>query len=415
MHYRTLFEEKVNVLKASGEYRVFRQIDRICGEYPLCHMNGNSEDRGVIWCSNDYLNMAQHPTVLEAMVRAIWSHGAGAGGSRNIGGSHAFFTDLERSLADWHQKEAALVFPTGFSSNDATLQCLLRMFDCCQVFSDAKNHASIVNGIRSTRVTRHVFAHNDVNDLAKKLETAPKNTPKIIVFESIYSMDGDIAPIKEIVALAKRFNALTYLDEVHAVGMYGPRGAGIAAELGLEKQIDIIQGTMAKAIGVIGGYIAGTTALIDAVRSYCTGFIFTTALPPAVVAACYASIEHLKNSETERHALLTKSWTLRRQLHQANIPVMNCSETHILPVLIGDAVKCTQAANFLAENYRIYIQPINSPTVAKGTERFRINVTPRHTTAHIQELVEALQDTFHKFEIPFLQPRKTYEPAISAE
>lgn len=415
MRYRNLFEDKVNALKASGEYRVFRQIDRVCGEYPQCHLNGNYDERTVIWCSNDYLNMSQHPSVLEAMALAIRSHGAGAGGSRNIGGSHSYYVDLERSLADWHDKEAALVFPTGFSSNDATLQCLLRLLDNCQVFSDAGNHASIINGIRSARATRHIFAHNDVNDLAKKLEAAPVDAPKVIVFESVYSMDGDIAPIQEIVTLAKQYNALTYLDEVHAVGMYGPRGAGIAAELGLDNQIDIIQGTMAKAVGVIGGYIAGSLPLIDAVRSYCTGFIFTTALPPAVVAACYASIEHLKKSETERHSLLAKSWVFRRRLNEARIPVMSCSETHILPVSIGNAVKCTQAANYLAEKHCIYIQPINSPTVAQGTERFRINVTPCHTDTHIRELVEALQDTFYKFEIPFLQPRRGCEPTISIE
>ncbi|MDY6930124.1 MAG: 5-aminolevulinate synthase, partial [Pseudomonadota bacterium] len=292
---------------------------------------------------------------------------------------------------------------------------LLRLLDNCQVFSDAGNHASIINGIRSARATRHIFAHNDVNDLAKKLEAAPVDAPKVIVFESVYSMDGDIAPIQEIVTLAKQYNALTYLDEVHAVGMYGPRGAGIAAELGLDNQIDIIQGTMAKAVGVIGGYIAGSLPLIDAVRSYCTGFIFTTALPPAVVAACYASIEHLKKSETERHSLLAKSWVFRRRLNEARIPVMSCSETHILPVSIGNAVKCTQAANYLAEKHCIYIQPINSPTVAQGTERFRINVTPCHTDTHIRELVEALQDTFYKFEIPFLQPRRGCEPTISIE
>ncbi|WP_347276514.1 5-aminolevulinate synthase [Chromohalobacter canadensis] len=287
------------------------------------------------------------------------------------------------------------------------------MLDNCQVFSDANNHASIINGIRSTSATRHIFTHNDVSDLAKKLEAAPVGAPKIIVFESVYSMDGDIAPLSEIVALAERHNALTYLDEVHAVGMYGPRGAGIAAELGIASRIDIIQGTMAKAVGVIGGYITGSAPLIDAIRSFCTGFIFTTALPPAVVAACQASIEHLKVSDTERHTLLTKSGLLRQKLQEACIPVMSCSETHILPVPIGDAVKCTQAAKHLADTYGIYIQPINSPTVAQGTERFRLNITPCHTDIHIQELVVALQNTFKKLDIPFLSSRRGEEATIT--
>lgn len=405
MDYQGFFEDKINSLKKTGAYRDFRYIDRVCGKYPLCYINGNSKNQGIIWCSNDYLNMSQHPVVLDAMVSAVRSHGAGSGGSRNIGGSHSFFKDLEDSLAKWHGKESALVFPTGFSSNDATLQCLLRMFDNCHVFSDAKNHASIINGIRSTRATRYVFEHNDVNDLACKLEHAPLNSPKIIVIESIYSMDGDISPIREIVELAKRYKALTYLDEVHAVGIYGKDGSGISSEFEIESEVDIVQGTMAKSVGVVGGYIAGSLAIIDAVRSYCSGFIFTTALPPAVVAACHASVEHLKASHEERQDLLEKTKVLRGRLWESRIPVMSCSDTHIIPIPIGSDEKCKKAANYLISAWGIYIQPINSPTVEKGTERFRVNVTPNHTNCEINNLVDALRDTFCKFEISFLDRR----------
>ncbi|MGN8198374.1 5-aminolevulinate synthase [Salinisphaera sp. RV14] len=412
--YQSLFREKVDLLKESGEYRVFRRIDRRCGEYPTCYMGGDKPGQGVVWCSNDYLNMSQHPDVLDAMFAALRTHGAGSGGSRNIGGTHGFFDELEESLAEWHGKESALVFPTGFSSNDATLQCLLRIIPNCHVFSDASNHASIINGIRGTKATCHVFAHNDVSDLEAKLSAIPLDTPKIVVFESVYSMDGDIAPISEIVDLAEQHNALTYLDEVHAVGMYGPRGSGLAAKLGIDHRIDIIQGTMAKAVGIIGGYIASRETITDAVRSYCTGFIFTTALRPAVVAGCSASISHLKRSATERSELARKTSLLRDCLARSAIPVMACSETHILPVPVRDAKKCTLAANYLADEHGIYIQPINSPTVPQGTERFRVNVTPCHTYEHIEALSKALADTFEVFEITRSRGRPSREEAISA-
>lgn len=412
--YQSLFKQQLDTLKETGEYRVFRRIDRHCGEYPICHMGGDNPGQGVIWCSNDYLNMSQHPDVLDAMVKALRTHGAGAGGSRNIGGTHGFFDELEESLAEWHGKESALVFPTGFSSNDATLQCLLRIIPRCHVFSDASNHASIINDIRGAKATCHVFAHNDVNDLETKLSAVPLNTPKIVVFESVYSMDGDIAPISEIVELAERHNALTYLDEVHAVGMYGPRGSGLAAKLGIDHRIDIIQGTMAKAVGIIGGYIAGQEAVVDAVRSFCTGFIFTTALPPAVVAGCSASVSHLKRSTVERDELARKTSLLRHCLDQAAIPVMECSDTHILPVPVRDAKKCTLAANYLADEHGIYIQPINSPTVPQGTERFRVNVTPCHTDEQIEALSNALADTFEVFGIARSGDREHRKEAVSA-
>ncbi|WP_306767932.1 5-aminolevulinate synthase [Martelella alba] len=293
-----------------------------------------------------------------------------------------------------------MVFPTGFSSNDATLQCLLRLLNDSVVISDQFNHASIINGVRSTRNERKIFRHNDLQHLEEILSAYPINRQKIIIFESIYSMDGDRAPIVGIVSLAKKYNAITYLDEVHAVGMYGHRGAGLAAELGVSDQVDIIQGTMAKAIGVIGGYIASTKELVDAIRSFATGFIFTTALPPAVVAGCYASIEYLKNHETERTALHEKTKNLRAKLAELSIPVMECSTTHVLPVLIGDAIKCKSAAERLLSVYHVYLQPINYPSVPVGTERFRVNVTPNHSEPQIAHLASSLHEVFDYFDIP---------------
>lgn len=410
--YERIISEKIQSLKASGQYREFVTINRLRGQYPLAMLNGDSEtDPVVVWCSNDYLGMSQNPAVTEAMQDAITLYGAGSGGSRNIGGTHCQYVQLEAALADWHGKQAALVFPTGYGSNDATLQCLLRLFPDCIVFSDEKNHASIINGIRSTQADRAIFRHNDVAHLEALLAAQPLDRPKIIVFESVYSMDGDISPIEQIVDLAKRYNALTFLDEVHAIGMYGPRGAGIAAERGLADTIDIIQGTMAKAIGVIGGYITASALLIDGIRSFASGFIFTTSLPPAVVAACHASIEHLKASDAERNALHSKTALLRNALAEARIPLMESSVTHILPVRVGDAKKCKAAAERLLHLHRVYLQPINSPTVPVGTERFRVNVTPNHSEAQITYLTAALTEVFEHFEIPFATPAAVEEYA----
>ncbi|WP_202924739.1 5-aminolevulinate synthase [Photorhabdus bodei] len=286
------------------------------------------------------------------------------------------------------------------ASNDATLQCLLRLFENCIVFSDELNHASIINGICSTKVERAIFRHNDTKNLEKLLAEQPYERPRLIVFESIYSMDGDIAPIKEIVGLAKKYNALTFLDEVHAIGMYGPRGAGIAADLGIAGSIDIIQGTMAKGIGIIGGYITGSEPIIDTIRSFASGFIFTTSLPPAIVAACYASVEYLKVSDTERKKLHKKTKMLRDSFNKAGIPIMNSSEIHILPVLIGDAIKCKAVAHQLLEKHNVYLQPINSPTVPVGTERLRVNITPNHSEEQIIQLTNALTEVFLSFDMP---------------
>ncbi|MBI0424492.1 5-aminolevulinate synthase [Acinetobacter sp. ACIN00229] len=394
--YTLLAEKKVQELKDNSQYRDFTTIDRICKQYPLAKcLNTNNEV--IVWCSNDYLGMSQHQILKETMHKVIDSHGVGSGGSRNIGGTHSFFKELESSIADWHGKKAALVFPTGYSSNDATLQCLLNIYDNCIVFSDEKNHASIINGIKSSGISKKVFHHNDVNHLEELLKAEPISRPKIIAFESVYSMDGDISPIKEIVALAEKYNALTYLDEVHAIGMYGPNGSGIAASLGIANKIDIIQGTMAKAVGVIGGYVAGCNYIIDAIRSYASGFIFTTALPPSIVAACYVSIEYLKKSNIEREILTQKTKKIRCLFDEAGIPIHPDSSTHILPVIIGDSTKCKQAASYLLEKHNIYIQPINSPSVPVGTERFRINVTPNHSDEHINHLVSSLKDVFDYF------------------
>lgn len=400
--YQSLLSEKLSELKASGQYRTFVTLNRICGEYPLARLEGADDRPVVIWCSNDYLGMSQHPAVRQAMHEAIDEYGAGSGGSRNIGGTHGLYDQLEGSLADWHGKEAALVFPTGFSSNDATLQCLLRQIPDCVVISDEKNHASIINGVRATSAERQVFRHNDVAHLEELLARYPHERPKIVVFESVYSMDGDVAPIADIVALARRHNALTYLDEVHAVGMYGPRGAGLAAHVGVADQVDLIQGTMAKAIGVIGGYIVGAQWLVDAVRSFATGFIFTTSLPPAVAAGCLVSVEHLKRQAVERDRLHVQTRRLRQALASRRIAVMACSTTHVLPVLVGDAGKCKAAAERLLSVHGIYLQPIIFPSVAMGTERFRVNATPNHSDAQIDQLAEALEEVFAHFDIPLL-------------
>ncbi|UOQ92264.1 5-aminolevulinate synthase [Halobacillus shinanisalinarum] len=402
--YAEMMNNKIQSLKESGQYREFVTINRIRGQYPLAMLSGQEEEQSVVvWCSNDYLGMSQHSAVTEAAHEAIQLFGAGSGGSRNIGGTHQHYNLLESSLADWHNKEAALVYPTGYGSNDATLQCLLRLFPECIIFSDELNHASIINGIRSTKTDRAVFRHNDVEHLEGLLAAQPIDRPKIIVFESVYSMDGDVSPIKEICSLAKKYNALTFIDEVHAIGMYGPRGAGIAAELGVENQLDIIQGTMAKGIGVIGGYIAASEEMVDAIRSFASGFIFTTSLPPSIVAACNASVEHLKKSDEERNTLHRKTKILRDELYQAGIPIMKSSETHILPVLVGDAKKCKDAAKRLLEKHRVYLQPINSPTAPVGTERFRVNVTPNHTEEQILQLTDALIEVFHHFDISFVE------------
>lgn len=404
--YEDFFNEKLQDLKTSGQYRTFVTLNRMCGSYPLAEI---IEDHSsvVVWCSNDYLGMSQHPAVRKAMHLAIDRFGAGSGGSRNIGGSSELFIQLEASLAEWHNKESALVFPTGFSSNDATLQCLIRLLDNVVIISDEFNHASIINGIRATNAQRDIFKHNDVKHLEKILSQYPLSQKKIIVFESVYSMDGDVSPIAEIVALAEKYNAMTFLDEVHAIGLYGRQGAGKADEMRVADKIDIIQGTMGKAIGLIGGYISGSAVIIDTIRSFATGFIFTTSLPPTVVAGCIASLTYIKEHQELRDKLYNNTSLLRFILDEMGVPVMPCSSTHVLPVLVGSTQKCQAAAERLLKIHHIYLQPINFPSVPIGTERFRVNATPNHSSEQIRHLASSLRETFKYFDIPLIGGRQT--------
>lgn len=400
--YEELFDRKIENIKKTGQYRIFIPIDRVQGNYPLAKCNQAKNNKVIVWCSNDYLGMSQNSSVVRFAHETIDKFGMGAGGSRNIGGTSSLTCELEKNIADWLKKESALIFPTGFSSNDATLQCLIRLLDDLVVFSDENNHASIINALRQSGAKREIFKHNDVEHLITLLQKYPKNTKKLVVFESIYSMDGDVAPIKEIVEVAKEYGCFTFLDEVHAIGMYGPEGRGISAELGVNNEIDIIQGTMAKAIGTIGGFIAAKNVIIDAIRSFAPGFIFTTALPPAIIAASTESIKIIRSSPDLRQKLQIQTQKLRRALINKSIPVMQCSTTHVLPVLVGDAGKCKSAANMLLDQHGIYVQPINFPSVPRGSDRFRINATPNHTDEQITQLAYALRQTFDELDIPLL-------------
>ncbi|MCQ9301430.1 5-aminolevulinate synthase [Staphylococcus hyicus] len=395
--YKNLFQNKISELKENGNYREFTEVNRVSSKYPLA--KGENGQEIVVFCSNDYLGMSQNESVITAMTNALNDFGAGAGGSRNIGGSHKYFKMIEEEICDWHNKESALIFPTGYSSNDAALQGLLRTIPEMVVFSDEKNHASIINALRSVKNEVRIFKHNDVIHLEELLSDYEISTPKLIVFESVYSMDGDVAPISKIVDLAQKYNSLTFLDEVHAIGMYGNEGRGYSDLFGVQDNIDIIQSTMAKGIGIIGGYIAGERWIVDVIRSYSSGFIFTTALPPAIVAGCLQSIKIVREKDELRDKLHIKTKMLREKLKANGIEVLQDSTTHILPVITGDANKCKDAAKMLFEVFSIYVQAINAPTVDRGTERFRINVTPNHTDEQIDLLVSSIVFVFDQLGI----------------
>ena len=398
MNYQEFFKSSLDILRESGEYRVFANLERHNGSFPKATSRANDTKEVTIWCSNDYLGMGQHPDVLNAMHAAIDNSGAGAGGTRNISGTTHYHVQLEQELADWHNKQAALLFTSGYVSNWAALGTLAGRIPDCLVLSDALNHASMIEGIRHSKAERQIWNHNDLADLEAKLAAQPLDRPKLIAFESVYSMDGDVAPIAAICDLAEKYNAMTYLDEVHAVGLYGPCGGGIAEQEGLMQRLTVIEGTLGKAVGVVGGYIAATTELCDFVRSFASGFIFTTALPPAVVAGAVASVRYLKHSQIERKIHKERVAEVRARFDEIGIP-HTTNAGHIIPVIVGDAMKCKYISDILMKDYGIYIQPINYPTVPRGTERLRITPSPVHSAADIDALVLALSDLWTQCEL----------------
>jgi 5-aminolevulinate synthase len=401
MRYEHFFTHAIAQLRRERRHRVFAHLERIAERFPRAIWHSPDGPREVVlWCSNDYLGMGQHPSVIKAMVETAVRMGAGAGGTRNISGTNHPLVELERELADLHAKEAALVFTSGYVSNTAGISTIAKLLPNCLILSDALNHNSMIEGIRQSGAEKRIWRHNDMAHLEELLAASEPKRPKLIVFESLYSMDGDVAPVRRICDLAARHGAMTYCDEVHAVGMYGPRGAGIAARDRAMHRIDVIEGTLAKAFGCLGGYIAGSASLIDAVRSYAPGFIFTTALPPAVCAAATAAIRHLKTSNLARELHQERAARVKAALTAAALPIMP-STTHIVPVMVGDPEKCKAASDLLLAEHGIYIQPINYPTVPKGTERLRITPTPYHDDALIGALAEALADVWNRVDLAF--------------
>lgn len=406
-NYSDAFDRQIEIIKEEGRYRNFIPLERHAGAYPYASWD-QDQKQIVMWCINDYLGMGQHPDVMQAAMDALLSCGAGSGGTRNIGGNHYSIVELEHEIADLHHKDAALVFTSGYVSNEATLSTIARIMPDVVYFSDALNHASIISGIKNSKAEKYVYNHIDLAHLEQLLASVDINRPKVIIFESTYSMDGVLSPINEICELAKKYNALTYIDEVHSVGLYGNRGAGISNMLGCDHKIDIIQGTLAKAYGVIGGYISGNSNIIDAIRLSASGFIFTTSLPPAITAAALASIRHLKKSDAERNKLHATVKKVKNSFTESGINFFQ-NNTHIIPIIIGDPEKTRQASRMLVEKHNIFVQHINFPTVPKGTERLRITPTPCHTDKMITDLNHALLDVFKELNIQM--PLKVKEVA----
>ncbi len=392
MNYDDYFQDCIDGVKREGRYRYFATLERIVGKFPkaIYHSPDGTQKEVTIWCSNDYLGMGQHPKVIEAAKEALENSGAGAGGTRNISGTTRYHIELEASIADLHKKEAGLVFSSGYVANEGALSTLGKLMPGCVIFSDAMNHASMIHGIKGSGAKKVIFQHNDVDHLESLLQAEDINTPKIIAFESVYSMDGDIGPIKEICDLAEKYNAMTYLDEVHAVGIYGPRGGGVAEEQNVMDRIDIIEGTFGKAYGSMGGFITGKRAVLDAIRCFAGGFIFTTSLPPSVLASARAAVDHLKVSQIEREKMRRNVKLFKDMLAKADLPFMQ-GPTHIVPLVVGEPNCCREVTDILMREYDIYVQPINYPTVPRGTERLRLTATAAHSTADIENMANVLE------------------------
>ena len=390
-NYNSTFENALNQLRSEGRYRVFNNITRKRGEFPKAVFNNELGIKSdvTIWCSNDYLGMGQHPEVIDAFVNAAKAVGAGAGGTRNISGTSSYHVELERELCNFHHKEAALIFTSGYIANECALSTLARFLPGCIVYSDANNHASMIEGIKNGKSDKHIWRHNDVDHLEFLLKQSPKEQPKIVAFESVYSMDGDLCPIKEIIRVSKKYNALTYLDEVHGVGLYGEHGGGLSEKMNVTSELDIIEGTLAKGFGIMGGYIAASKNIADVIRSFAPGFIFTTSMPPSIAAAAIASIRVVKNNNSLRLELHERANKLKQLMLSKNLPIIK-NDSHIVPLLVKDSARCKEISDILLNEFSIYVQPINYPTVPKGTERLRFTPTPYHDDSKMEYLVDCL-------------------------